>query len=79
MPPPLPPAFALWPGQEVPVRAFLAVSTQWRVAGMGAVIGLDYAGARAGLEAEGITVSPDDWRDLRAIEAGALEGFGSKT
>ena len=69
----------LWPGQEVPVRAFLAVSTQWRVAGSGAVIGLDYAAARAGLAAEGIEVTPDDWRDLRAIEAGAVEGFGDRS
>jgi hypothetical protein len=75
MPPPGRPAFALWPGQEAPVRAFLAVATQWRQGGTG----LDYAGCRAGLEAEGITVTPDIWRGLRAIEAGAVEGFREQT
>jgi hypothetical protein len=46
------------------------------VSGAGTVIGLDYAAARAGLEAEGIEVTPEVWRDLRAIEAGAVQGFG---
>lgn len=76
MPPPAPEPFGLWPGQEVAVRAFLAVVTQWRT-GPAGFTGLDYAGVRAGLAAEGIEVTPDDWRALRAIEAGALEGFGT--
>ncbi|MFN3971243.1 MAG: DUF1799 domain-containing protein [Gemmobacter sp.] len=78
MPPPAPAPFAVWRGHTAAVRAFLAVSTQWRVGGAGVVIGLDYAAARAGLEAEGTTVTPEVWRDLRAIEAGAVEGFGAK-
>lgn len=36
------------------------------------VTGLDYAGARAGLEAVGMVVTPRLWGDLQAIEAGAL-------
>lgn len=59
-------------------RAFLAVSTQWRaVGGLGPArfIGLDYAAARTGLDAEGIEVTPALWADLRLIELGALEAL----
>lgn len=77
LPPPRPEVaeFGLWPGQEGAVLAFHAVATQWRVGPSGKATGLDYAAARAGLEAEGIAVTPDDWRGLRAIEAGALKGW----
>ncbi|QYK42868.1 MAG: DUF1799 domain-containing protein [Paracoccaceae bacterium] len=75
-PPPRPPAFGLWPRHAAPARAFLAVCTQWRLAPGGVVIGLDYAAALAALAAEGIEVTPEVWRDLRAIEAGAIKGFG---
>lgn len=61
------------------VQAFIAVDTQWRaVVGGGGFapsrmvfIGLDYAGVRAGLDAEGIEVTPDLWRGLRVMEAAA--------
>ncbi|WP_268885641.1 DUF1799 domain-containing protein [Frigidibacter oleivorans] len=68
----------LWPDALPAMRAFLAVSTQWRaVGGMGPTrfIGLDYASARAGLEAEAIEVTPAIWADLRLIEVGALEAL----
>lgn len=77
-PPPRPAPFALWAGHEAAARAFLAVATQWRVAPGGGVIGLDYAAAAAGLGAEGIAVTPDLWREMRAIERGAVEGFGER-
>jgi hypothetical protein len=34
-------------------------------------IGLDYAAVRAGLDAEGIVVTPELWRGLRTMEAAA--------
>ena len=37
------------------------------------ITGLDYAGARAGLEVAGFTVTPALWADIMMIEAGALE------
>ena len=37
------------------------------------IAGLDYAGARSGLDAAGFTVTPDLWADIMMIEAGALE------
>jgi len=34
--------------------------------------GLDYAGARAGLDLAGIAVTPALWADLQSIEHGAI-------
>ncbi|WP_316191311.1 MULTISPECIES: DUF1799 domain-containing protein [unclassified Bradyrhizobium] len=39
------------------------------------VIGLDYGGVRAGLDAEGFTVTPELWRGLRVMEAAACAAF----
>lgn len=38
-------------------------------------IGLDYAAVRVGLDAEGIVVTPELWRDLRTIEAAAASAL----
>lgn len=55
------------------------MATQWRaVSGpMGGAIplGLDYAGARAGLELAEVATTPALWADLRVIESGALEAM----
>lgn len=57
------------------IEAFLAVSTQWRFAGGGMgrllALGLDYAGARAGLALAGIPVTRELWSDVMLIELGA--------
>ena len=51
--------------------AFCASSTQWRVGGMGGLLGLDYAGARAACKGLGIK-----WREalpgLRVMEAAVV-------
>lgn len=58
------------------VSAFLRIDNQFRMTALasGAVVvnGLDYAGARAGLEMAGISVTPDLWADIQMIEAGAV-------
>ncbi|MFZ5749912.1 MAG: DUF1799 domain-containing protein [Pseudomonadota bacterium] len=77
-PPPAPEPFGLWAEHLAAARAFLAVCTQWRVAGGGfgmAVIGLDYTAVRIGLRAERIALDPDGWRQMRLIEAGALDAM----
>ncbi len=64
----------VWPEHAATVEAFLAIAGQWRmVAGMGGMLalGLDYAGAQAGLELAGIEATPALWADIRVIEAGA--------
>lgn len=65
----------VWAENVPAVTAFLAVATQWRVAAGATgllVTGLDYGGARAGIEALGIAITPRLWGDLQVIEAGAL-------
>jgi hypothetical protein len=37
-----------------------------------AMTGLDYAGARAGLDLAGIAMTPALWADVQVIERGAL-------
>jgi hypothetical protein len=68
----------LWPQNLPALRAFIAVSNQWRVAaGMTGIIytSLDYAAAESGLRLAGITMTPDLWSDVQQFEAGALQGM----
>jgi len=77
-------SFGVWPDNWPVAAAFVAVQTQWRTGlvatGRGfrtAVLGLDYAGALAGLRAAGIEVSPELWAGLQVMEraaAAALNG-----
>lgn len=72
----------VWRQNLAAVRAFLAVSSQWRVAsgGMGglAIIGLDYTAVRAGLGALRIRVTPDLWTDLQIMEAAAVAEMAAR-
>lgn len=65
----------VWPDNWPIVRAFTAISTQWRTApiGMGAYryLGLDYTAAKAGLEMAGITVTAEQWKGVRVMERAA--------
>jgi Phage related hypothetical protein (DUF1799) len=61
------------------LEAFLAVASQWRIGPQGRALGLDYAGAQAGLALAGITVTPALWADLREIERGARMGLNGET
>lgn len=55
-----------------PVRIALAGAGQWRVGGLGGALGFDYAALDVTARWLGIEVTPDVFRDLRAIEAEAL-------
>lgn len=71
--------FGVWPGNWPTVEAFLAVGTQWRTTPIGGGfaplsvlwVGLDYTAVRTSLDAEGINVTPELWRGLRAMEYAA--------
>ncbi len=73
----------LWPENEAIVEAFLSCDTQWRVAAVGRGLapgrlffaGLDYAGARAGIEAAGIVLTPELWRGVRIMEGEARDAL----
>ncbi len=71
-----------WPQNEPAVRAFLSVDSQIRFIAVGegsVAIGLDYAGARAGLRLAGLKVTPDLWSDVQVIEAAAVAALNRKT
>lgn len=72
----------VWPQNEEALRVYLSVDTQqrWITAGDGAVfLGLDYAGARAGIRAAGLKLTPALWADVQVIEAAAVAELNRKT
>lgn len=76
----------VWPENAAAVAAFLVGATQWRVLAAGGGLaparliwlGLDYAGARAGIEASGIAITPALWRDLTTMEAAAIAALNER-
>lgn len=71
--------FGVWRQNWTIVLAFLSVSSQWRAVGhgLGGVywMGLDYAGARAGLVGAGFTLSVGEWNGLRTMERAARDAL----
>jgi len=71
----------VFPENWTAVCAWSAVCTQWRTAaisgGLGAgrlvYLGLDYAGARAGLALADMDVTPELWAALQVMEGAAIE------
>jgi hypothetical protein len=68
----------LWHHHIKAFEALKAAATQWRVvlvatpAGLGTrVLGLDYAGVKVALDMSGITLSPDEFRQLCVLEDAA--------
>lgn len=69
------PEEGVWPEHVAAVEAFLAVASQWRVQAVAGAervrllyLGLDYAGALAGLGALGMGITPGLWRQLQILE-----------
>jgi hypothetical protein len=73
----------IWAEHMTAVSAFMRIKTQWVVVGAGMdgkiTIGLNYAGAKAGLELAGIEVTPALWDDILVIEAGAVDALNKGT
>ena len=65
--------FAVWPENMPAVQTFLCVQTQWSHSGMGGPAGLDYARVKVALSLAGEEVTPELFRKLQLMEAGALE------
>lgn len=65
----------MWPEHIAAVEAFILCSSQLRITidhtGRQIFQGLDYAGARAGLDALQIEVTPELWQQIMIIETGA--------
>ena len=68
-------AVEVWPENWASWALFCRVSTQWRTAGMGSYIGLDYTPIFTVMDKDGLSGQAwhDAFDDLRAIEAAALE------
>lgn len=63
----------------------MIAATQWRTANVPAKhgfdvlwIGLDHAGALAGLAAAGISVTPELWAGIRTMEAAAIAALNGE-
>lgn len=67
--------FELLPENEAVADLFLACSSQWRIAGMGTPIGLDYAGLRAALSMMRVRPTPELFEQIQDMETGALKAF----
>lgn len=72
--------FEVWPDNWRAVRYFVRVGTQWRVGGMGDLIGLDYAAVESALRLLGVQRSR--WRvlfkDFQVMEAAAVDYLREK-
>ena len=76
----------VWSENLDTVMAFLAVASQWRVVSIGGgmapsqpvFLGLDYVAVRTGLDAEGVTVTPELWRGLRVMEEAAAAALNER-
>lgn len=63
--------FDVWPENWDTVQLFLACRTQWRIAAMGGVIGLDYTGVDVVIKRLGLDVTPDMFAGLQTMERAA--------
>ncbi len=66
--------YVVWPENRGPLELFLALSTQWRHAGVdGQATGLDYTAIPPTAALMGITTTPMLFEDLRDMEQAALK------
>jgi hypothetical protein len=70
-----PDAIEVWPENEVTVRTFIAMGTQWNVGAMGGAIGLRYESLPAVMRLTGVPRArqADVFAGLRIMERSALE------
>ncbi len=72
----------LWPEHDLPVRAFLASQSQWRMAAMGMApaihVGLDYASCKVVMDAEEIHLDKKGWHDFRVLECEAADALNAR-
>ncbi len=68
----------LYPDHAPAAEAFVAAATQWRVAGSGHYVGLDYAGAAIAWRARGIEPDATSFAHLQAIECAARDALNAR-
>lgn len=65
--------FEVHPDNWEIVQLFLALSTQWVIAGMGSYVGINYCAVEPTARLAGIEMTPDVFGGLRLMESAALE------
>lgn len=70
--------FPVLPENWTAVTLFQAVSSQWRVAPFGGLLGLDRQAIDIEIKYSRITVTPEDWEGLKIIEAVAVAEMRKK-
>lgn len=68
----------LYPDHVPAAEAFVAAATQWRVAGSGHYVGLDYAGAAIAWRARGIEPDAATFANLQAIECAGRDALNAR-
>ena len=71
-------AFSVWPANERALSAFLSVCRQWRVGGMGGVLGFDMQQVESVLRMRKIKVDAELLDDLAVMESGVMEVWNAK-
>ena len=70
----------IWPDNLSAVNTFIAMSTQWRVGGMGGLIGLDYSALPAVMRMKGVPRA--EWSDVfdsvRIMEEVAMDTINAQ-
>lgn len=67
--------FEIFPDNEIAVSVFLQVLTQWVVAGMGGIIGLNYQSVQFVLDLNKVDDKLDCFTRIRVLEQKALKIF----
>jgi Phage related hypothetical protein (DUF1799) len=72
--------FGVWRRNWGTLLAFLSVSTQWRAVARGLDgriywMGLDYTAVRAGLDGDGIKITPRLWAGIKTMERAARDAL----
>jgi hypothetical protein len=70
--------FEVWPENWDAVQMFLRCQTQWRTAGMGGVLGLDYVAVSWLLRLYRVRDQRAVLEDLQTMEAAVLEAMAEK-
>lgn len=68
----------IWPDMTAGVLTFFALSTQWKTAPMGGMIGLDYQAIRPTADLLGLSLETQAFHDIRLMEAEALKAMRRK-
>jgi len=70
--------FEVWAENDLALRTFFALSTQWRVGPLGDKLGLDYQGVRAAMRMMKIKDQAAMFEDLRVMERAALKVWSAR-